>query len=87
MVPAHVDASDENVVVVQLLFVATKELLVELEGSAPVGSNLEVSHLFSSFTELLGIFDLDNTRVEWSGEISSDLRLVSKCDFALFLKD
>jgi hypothetical protein len=87
MVPCEWDGSDEYIVAVKLLLVGSKELLVELESSAPVVSDLEVSHLFSCITELLGIFDLDNSGIEWSGEVSSDLWLGGKGDATLALKD
>ena len=67
--PVEWNASHENVVAVQLFSVGSKECSIELKSSAPVSLSLfslvsidlEISHLFSSFTELLGILDLDNS--------------------------
>ena len=87
MTPISLDFSDEDVVVQKLLFVASKKLFVELEGTAPFTINGEVSHGFSGIVEFLRVLDLDNSRIEWSGEISSNLWLsVNKGDFGLLLK-
>ena len=88
MRPFLVNGSNEDVVVLQLLFVTSKELFVELEGSAPLSVDLEISHGFSCLVEFLCIFHLNDSRVEWSGKISSDLWLsISECDLGLGLKD
>jgi hypothetical protein len=88
MIPWGVDGSNENVVVLELLFVTSKKLFVELECSAPFSVDLEVSHCFSSFVEFLCIFHLNNSRVEWSGKVSSDLWLsISECGVGFFFKD
>ena len=86
MAPLLVDSSDENVMVLKLFLVASKELLVELECSAPLSVNLEISHGFSGITELLSILDLNDTRVEWSGKVSSDLWLSVKGNLSLALE-
>jgi len=79
--------TDEDVVVKKFLFVTSQKLFVELECSAPLSINLEVLHGFTCFVEILCIFDLDNSGVEWSCKISSDLWLVvNESDFGLFLK-
>lgn len=71
--PLLVNGSDKHVVVNELLFVTSKDLLLELEGSAPFSVNLEISHGLSCIAELLWILDLDNSRIEGSGKVSSDL--------------
>jgi hypothetical protein len=45
------DLSDEDVVVNELLFVASQKLLIELEGSAPLSVNGKVFHGFTGFVE------------------------------------
>ena len=59
--PVLGDALDEHVVVGELLFVATKELLVELEGSAHLAVNGEVFHLLAGLLEFLGVLDLHDS--------------------------
>jgi len=65
---------NENVVILKFFFVASKERFVELKGSAHFTVNQEVFHLFSGIIEFDWVFDLDNTRIEWSGDVSSNLR-------------
>jgi uncharacterized protein YuzB (UPF0349 family) len=67
---------DENVVGEQLVLVATKELLVERQSTALLAIDFEVSHLLTSFAELLGVFDADHGSEERLGEISLNLRLL-----------
>jgi hypothetical protein len=74
------DGLDEHVVVQKLFLVGTKKLLVELECSALLTVNGEVFHFFGCVVEFLGILDLDDTRIEWSGNVSSDLWLDVKTD-------
>jgi len=66
---------DEDVVVVQLVLVATEQLLVEWKGTALLAVDLEVLHLLASLFELLGVLDADHGGVEWSGDVSLDLWL------------
>jgi len=61
MAPGFRDLPDEDVVVQELLFVASEELLVELEGSAQFVVDLEVSHGFSGFVEFDLVFDLNDS--------------------------
>lgn len=51
---------DEDVVVQQLVLVATEELLVEWKGAALLALDLEVFHLLAGLVELLGVFDADH---------------------------
>lgn len=67
---------NENVVGEQLVLVATKELLVERQGTALLVIDLEVSHLLTSFVELLRVFDADHGGEEGLGEISLNLWLL-----------
>jgi len=67
---------NENVVGQQLVLVATKQLLVERQGTALLAIDLEVSHLLASFVELLGVFDADHGGEERLGEVSLDLWLL-----------
>ena len=67
---------DENVVSEQLVLVATKELLVERQGTALLVIDFEVSHLLTSFVELLRVFDADHGGEEGLGEISLNLWLL-----------
>lgn len=60
----------------QLVLVASQELLVEWQGTALLAINLEVPHLFASFSKLLGVLDDDHGGVEWLGKISLDLWLL-----------
>jgi len=78
---------DEDVVVEQLVLVASEELLVEWKGSALLAFNLEVSHLLASVIELLGVLDADHGRAEWSGKVSLDLRLGVKDNAGFLLED
>lgn len=64
---------DEDVVVRQLVLVATKELLVEWECTTLFVSNIEVFHLLTGIVELFSVFDTDHSGAEWSGEVSLDL--------------
>lgn len=78
---------NENVVVLQLVLVTTKELLVEWKSAALLAINLEVSHLLAGFIELLGVFDADHSRTEWSCQVSLDLWLGIKDNSGLVLED
>jgi len=51
----------ENVVVLQLFLVTSKQLFVEWEGTAWLIIDLEVSHLFASIVEVLGVLDADHS--------------------------
>jgi hypothetical protein len=77
---------DENVVGDQLLLVVTKELLVELESSALLIIDGEVSHLFTGLLELSGVLDVDDGGVEWSGDVSSELWLDVEVNLGLVLE-
>jgi hypothetical protein len=69
----------ENVVVSKLVFVASEKLLIERKSSALeflawlITVNLEVSHLVTGLLVLNWILNDDDSRVEWSEEVSSDL--------------
>lgn len=80
------NASDENIVVKELLLVGTEELSIELKGSAHFVSDLEVSHSFNSLVELDWVSDLDNGGVEWSGNVLSDLRTGLENNLGSFFK-
>jgi poly(A) polymerase Pap1 len=80
------DGSNENVVGHKLLSVISKELLVKLKSSALFPSNIEVFHTFTSFVEINWIFDADDSRIEWSGDVFSNLRLGVKKNSRLFFK-
>lgn len=45
------DLSNEDIVVEELLFVASQKLLVELKGSAPLSVDGKVFHGFTGFIE------------------------------------
>jgi hypothetical protein len=77
---------DENVVGDELLLVVTKELLVELEGSALLSVDGEVSHLFTGLLELSGVLDVDDGGVERSGDVSSELWLDVEVNLGLVLE-
>jgi len=70
----------ENVVVCKFILVASEKLVVERKSSALIflawliTFDLKVSHLFGGSLVLNGIWDEDDGRVEWSEEVSSDLR-------------
>tara|TARA_B110000285_G_scaffold201380_1_gene235990 strand:+ start:1510 stop:1962 length:453 start_codon:yes stop_codon:yes gene_type:complete len=67
----------EDIVVGKLFFVASKKLWIERKGSAlellSILLKLEVSHLITSFLVLNWIVDNNNSGVERSEEVSSDL--------------
>ena len=69
------DALDENVVALKFLLVGSEQLLVELEGSALLALDLEVSHGLAGFVESYGVLDADDGRVEWGGDVLLDLWL------------
>jgi hypothetical protein len=77
---------DKNVVGDELLLVVTKELLVELESSALLIIDGEVSHLFTGLLELSGVLDVDDGGVEWSGDVSSELWLDVEVNLGLVLE-
>lgn len=77
----------ENVVILQLLLVASKQLLVESKGTAWLLVDLEVSHLVASIVELLGVLDTDHGRAELSGDVSLDLRLGVEDNSGFLLED
>ena len=57
-----------------------------MEGSARLASNLEELHGLNGLGELLRVFDADDSRVEWSGDVLSDLRLLLEDDSGLLFK-
>jgi len=61
-------------------------LLIKLKGSAWLASNLEELHGFNSLGELLRVLDADDSRVERSGDVFSDLWLFVKGDSGLLLE-
>ena len=77
---------DEDVVVVQLVLVATKQLLVEGKSTALLAIDLEVLHLLASLFKLLGVLDADHGGVEWSGDVSLDLGLGVEDDSGFLLE-
>jgi hypothetical protein len=78
---------DENVVVRQLVLIATEELLVEWEGTALLAIDLEVLHLLAGFVELFWILDVDHSGAEWSGEVPLNLRLGVKDNSGFLLEN
>jgi len=66
---------DEDVVALQLVFVASKKLLVVRQGAALLAVDFEVSHLLAGFVEVLGVLDADHGGEERLGDVSLDLRL------------
>ena len=86
------DGSDEDIVRHKFLLVGSKKLLVELEGSALLllsvsGIDLKVSHLLTGSLKVLKFLNLDDSRVEWSGDVSSDLRSWSNNDSSFLLEN
>jgi hypothetical protein len=77
----------EDVMVLELLLVATKELLVEWKGTALLAIDLEVSHLLAGVVELFGVLDADHGGTELSGDVSLDLGLRVKDDSGFVLED
>lgn len=77
---------DEHVVVNQVLLVHTEQVLVEWECSALLSVDFEVLHAVDGLSELLGILDLDDTGVVWSGGVSLDLRDLFEWEADLFLE-
>ena len=57
-----------------------------MEGSARLASNLEELHGLNGLGKLLRVFDADDSRVEWSGDVLSDLRLLLEDDSGLLFK-
>jgi len=80
------DLADEDVVRHELLFIASEKLLVKLESSTWLLFNLEIFHCFDSFVESNWVFNADDSRVEWSGDVLSDLRLGIKKDTSLLFE-
>jgi hypothetical protein len=80
------DALDEDVVGLNLLPVGSEQLLVKLEGSALLALDLEVFHGLAGFVESDWVFDADNSREEWGGEVLLDLWLGLEEDAGLILE-
>lgn len=80
------DLADEDVVRHELLFVASEKLLVKLESSTWLLFNLEIFHCLNSFVESNWVFNADDSRVEWSGDVLSDLRLGIEKDTSLLFE-
>ena len=78
--------SHEHVVGLELLFVGSEQLLVELEGSALLAFDLEVLHGFAGFVESDWVLDADDSRVEWGGDVLLDLWLLVKKNVGFFLE-
>jgi hypothetical protein len=78
--------SHEHVVGLELLFVGSEQLLVELEGSALLAFDLEVLHGLAGFVESDWVLDADDSRVERSGDVFPDLWLFVKGDSGLLLE-
>jgi hypothetical protein len=79
-------ALDENVVGQELLLVGSEELLVELEGSALLALDLEISHGLAGSVEGDWVLDADDGRVEWGGDVLLDLWLGFKEDVGSLLE-
>mgnify|MGYP007004380745 CR=1 FL=1 len=77
---------DEHVVGKDLLLVGSEQLLVELEGSALLSLDLEVSHGLAGFVESDWVLDADDSGVEWGGDVLLDLGLGLKKDVSLILE-
>jgi len=80
------DTLDEYTMGVKLLLVASEQLSIELEGSALLALDIEVSHRLNGLVELDGVLDHDDGRIEWSGDVLSDLWLDVKHDSGLLLE-
>jgi len=80
------DALDEHTVGMKFFLVASEQLSVELEGSALLALDIEVSHGLDGLVELDGVLDHDDGGVEWSGDVLSDLWLNVKHDSSLLLE-
>lgn len=78
--------SNENIVGHELLFVASEKLLIELKSSAWLVSNLEVFHGLNSLVESGDILNVNDSGVERSDEIFSDLWLGVKDNSSLLLE-
>lgn len=78
---------DEDVVVLQLVLVASEQLLVKRQGTALFALDFEVSQFLAGVVELLGVLDTDHSGTEWSRQIPLDLRLRVKDNSGLLLKD
>jgi len=74
---------NENIMGIEFFLVGSEQLFVELKGTALLSIDLKVSHSFASFIKLNGILDVDNGRVKWSGDVSSDLGLYVQVDICL----
>jgi hypothetical protein len=59
----------------KLLLVGSEQLFVELQGSALLTLDLEVSHGVAGFVESDWVLDADDGRVEWGGDVLLDLGL------------
>lgn len=80
------DLADEDVVRHELLFVASEKLLVKLESSAWLLFNFEIFHCLNSLVESNWVFDADDSRIEWSGDVLSDLRFGIEEDTGLLFE-
>lgn len=69
------DIFDKDVVGDEFFFIGSKQLFVKLKTSTLLAINLKVSHGFTCLLKLDRVLDVDNRRVKWSCNISSDLRL------------
>ena len=68
------DLTHEDVVVNDLLRVATEEIVVEGEGTGRLTwSELEVAHLLAGKSKLVLLRDCHDSRVEWAVQVTSDL--------------
>jgi len=74
------DLANEDVVRHELLFVGSEKLFIELESSTWLLFNFEIFHCLNSFVESNWVFDADDSRVERSGNVFSDLRFGIKKD-------
>jgi len=80
------NVSEEYIGMYHLILVWTHEVLVELKCSALLAFDLKVLHLLTGLTVLDRIFDVHNSRVEWSCDVFSDLRSCLKHDSRLLLE-
>ena len=59
---------------VEFVFILAEEVTIELESSAWLAFNLEVSHLLASYLVLNWVLDVDDCGVKRLGNIFLDLR-------------
>jgi hypothetical protein len=77
------DVPNEHVVGKKFLFVASKQVLIELKSSALLTIDIEISHFLTSFLKLNWVLNGNHGRVERSGNVSSDLWLPLRTQFNL----